>query len=185
MSFIKFGADRLPLVATLSALSRAGSALFMVLLSSENSQPASQKKSTSAGESYRSSLALEIRMSLSTCLMNDLIPALTGRACSPRRQPGDLMAKHDSHAERCHVMPKIEDCEGPRLSRPSNRVPAPTGRGDNLWCQSLCEKSLERRNRLSHHSIAACFAVVGQAVPPANCRPGDSLWTAKKTRSRS
>jgi hypothetical protein len=36
--------------------------------------------------------------------------------------------------------------------------------------QSLCEKSYDRRNRLSHRSLTAWFAVVGQAVPPANGR---------------
>jgi hypothetical protein len=36
--------------------------------------------------------------------------------------------------------------------------------------QRLCEKSFDRRNRLSHLSVAAWFAVVGQAVPPANRR---------------
>jgi hypothetical protein len=34
--------------------------------------------------------------------------------------------------------------------------------------QSLCEKSFDRRNRLSHRPVTACFVVVGQAVPPAN-----------------
>ena len=37
-----------------------------------------------------------------------------------------------------------------------------------MFC--LCEKSFDRRNRLSHHSVTACIAVVGQAVPPANRR---------------
>jgi hypothetical protein len=32
----------------------------------------------------------------------------------------------------------------------------------------VCEKSFDRRNRLSHRPVNACFVVVGQAVPPAN-----------------
>ena len=47
--------------------------------------------------------------------------------------------------------------------------------------QSLCEKSFDRRNRLSHRGVTAWFVVVGQAVPPANSR-SRGLFTQTRQR---
>jgi hypothetical protein len=47
--------------------------------------------------------------------------------------------------------------------------------------QSRCEKSFDRRNRLSHRSVTAWFAVVGQAVSPAN-RGSQRLFTQTRQR---
>src|ERR1700733_8879983 len=56
-----------------------------------------------------------------------------------------------------------------------------TGNRNSPKLTILCEKSFDRRNRLSHRAVTACFVVVGQAVPPANHR-SPRLFTQTLTR---